>query len=185
MANTFLQSRRPPRDPVNAVTQKYPAPSLLTTIPSVTKTEAVPTQPSTPSFDNPPLLDPKFLLNLNAEGDGYLTYLYLAPGNNQLDEAYLKAAANTGDRMRHPVNQAAQDHEIIIGAPSMNFDPYHSRGQLYRALPPQEHAKSDEEHVFMLLEDDWIPIPSPWEKYKNKFEKPSEPMCNQNLENKC
>ena len=136
---------------------------------------------------NPPLLDPENILKFQPVGDDYLTYLYLEPSDNRLDQMYLTAAANAGDGMKQKPQVDEEEEDIIIGAPSMNFDPYLSRGLVFNSGPVHEQNLKKENHPFRpliqgrneikvnddlskLMEDDWIPIPSPWEKYKTNLE---------------
>lgn len=127
------------------------------------------------------LQDAKNLLTLQVEDNDYLMYLYLAANETRLEEAKA-TAVNAGDTMTHP---PSHDDDIIIGAPSVHFDPYLSQNQSYRpeSSDEQNKANSDDhqelanergkamtdKNVIKSLEDDWLPISSPWDRYIKKL----------------
>lgn len=122
-------------------------------------------------------------------------YLYLPPGDNQLDQQFLTAAATAGDKINKitPLQDDEDEQDVIIGSPSMAFDPYISNEHSFAVeeLPYQEptddfqveeedqkdqetNDKSGEQaNIIETLHNDWVPIPSPWDKYR-------EVDCNQN-----
>ncbi|KZS19089.1 Uncharacterized protein APZ42_014610 [Daphnia magna] len=147
-------------------------------VPLKTPYEMSPDELATPNKQNTMSQDAQNLLTLQLEGNDYLTYFYLAANETRLEEAYLTAAANAGDTVTHP---PSDDDDIIIGAPSVHFDPYLSQNQSLKpkSFEEQNKANSDDhwkltneggkamvdENVIKSLDEDWLPISSPWDKY--------------------
>ncbi len=166
MALTFLSQNRPQPDPA-------------TILPDVKSPGQEESDPSKVMSDD----GPNFL-KMELDGNDYLTYLYLGMNETRLaggEEEHPTASANAGDHMTHPPSKA--DDDIIIGSPTtINFDPYLSRNQSFRSkssddqLFPQVNGAGDDDHrqttmtanIITSLDEDWLPIASPWEKYGNK-----------------
>ncbi len=124
-------------------------------------------------------------LKMELDGNDYLTYLYLGMNETRLagEQHPTASAASTGDQqMTHPPSK--DDDDIIIGSPTtINFDPYLSRtNQSFRSKSsgdqpfPQVNGDHDSQqtmtatNIITSLDEDWLPIASPWDKYGNKSE---------------
>ncbi|XP_059352536.1 uncharacterized protein LOC130700231 [Daphnia carinata] len=153
----------------------------ITAPPSQNPHGTSPDELATPNKQNTMSQDAQNLLTLQLEGNDYLTYLYLAANETQLEEVYLTAATNAGDTVTHP---PSDDDDIIIGAPSVHFDPYLSQNESSKPKlsGEQNTANSDDhwkltneggkaavdENVIKSLDEDWMPISSPWDIYGKK-----------------
>lgn len=129
--------------------------------------------------------DGQNFLKMELDGNDYLTYLYLGMNETRLaggEEQHPTASASAGDQqMTHPPSK--DDDDIIIGSPTtINFDPYLSRtNQSFRSKSsgdqpfPQVSGDHDRQqtmtaNIITSLDEDWLPIASPWDKYGNKSE---------------
>ena len=118
--------------------------------------------------------DAQNLMKLELEGNDYLTYLYLGMNETRLMERGNPGTTKkAGDQMTHPT-PTDDDDDIIIGSPTMHFDPYLSRNQSFTHKLSAENVKDHQDQTRMSiiksLDDDWLPISSPWDKYGNKSE---------------
>lgn len=120
--------------------------------------------------------DAQNLMKLELEGNDYLTYLYLGMNETRLMMEGGNpggTAKNAGDQMTHPP-PTDDDDDIIIGSPTMHFDPYLSRNQSFTYKSSAENVKDHHDrtrmNIIKSLDDDWLPISSPWDKYGNKSE---------------